>query len=100
MEVRLGSQSRLISDLRQISAFEMVRIHPLLPRRFSNLVECSELIIPLRRVQFSQPALDHKDSLSYNGLIVTLSELVYETNLKFVGRNALAGSSPAGDIKI
>ena len=31
MEVRLGSQSRLINDLRQISAFEMVRIHPLLP---------------------------------------------------------------------
>jgi hypothetical protein len=31
MEVRLGSQSCLISNLRQISAFEVVRIHPLPP---------------------------------------------------------------------
>ena len=55
LEVRLGSQSRLINDLRQISAFEVVRIHPLLSQVYQS-GECSELIIRLRRVRSTQGA--------------------------------------------
>jgi hypothetical protein len=43
MEVRLGSQRSLISSLRQISAFEAVRIRPLLPK-FRSVCMCKSSI--------------------------------------------------------